>query len=373
MSKVQLKDIATVIQGGRNKLSGKNFVDDGFPAYGAGGMNGFLPSYEFEQDAVILSAIGARCGKCFHASGKWSSLANTQVILPHPEMADARFLWWQLNDEQRWPRSGTAQPFIKPSNVKSHLVALPPMAEQRRIADILDQADALRRKQQEADQCAEDLISSAMQHMVGPLHPDHDRWPEFAIEDLADPEKGSMRTGPFGSALKHSEFVDQGIAVLGIDNAVKNRFAWDQRRYITEDKYQGLIRYTVKPGDVIVTIMGTCGRSAVVPDNIPPAITTKHLATITVDRNKCLPEYLSNAIHRHPGVLAQITAANRGAIMAGLNLGIIRKVKVRLPPISLQEKFQSIVRQTRSLQEQSASANREADALFRSLSFRYFG
>jgi type I restriction enzyme S subunit len=94
-------------------------------------MNGFLPDYEFDEPAVVLSAIGARCGKCFFAEGKWASLANTQVIFPDPARADAKFLWYQLNDERRWHRSGTGQPFIKPADVKAQRVVLPPLPEQR--------------------------------------------------------------------------------------------------------------------------------------------------------------------------------------------------------------------------------------------------
>jgi type I restriction enzyme M protein len=138
--RVALGDFCEIIQGGRQGFSGKHFVESGgYPAYGAGGLNGYLPDFEFKVPAVILSSIGARCGKCFLAEGKWASLANTQIIFPDPEKANVRFLWWQLNDEKRWPRSGTAQPYIKPSNVRSHLVVLPPLKIQERIVSELDE------------------------------------------------------------------------------------------------------------------------------------------------------------------------------------------------------------------------------------------
>ncbi len=135
---------------------------------------------------------------------------------------------------------------------------------------------------------------------------------KWSFKSFAAPGPGAMRTGPFGSDLRHSEFVDAGVAVLGIDNAVRNRFAWDERRYITKEKYERLKRYTVQPHDVIVTIMGTTGRSAVVPDDVPLAITTKHLATITVNRKLAEPEFVAQAIRRHPALLGQIQQANRG-------------------------------------------------------------
>jgi type I restriction enzyme S subunit len=124
-----LGDFCQIVQGGRLKLSGNDFVAQGIPAYGAGGLNGYLDVSEFDCEAVILSAIGARCGKCFHVSGYWTSLANTQIIIPDPDRADSRFLWHQLNDEKRWHRSGTGQPFIKPSDVKVHKLFLPPLEE----------------------------------------------------------------------------------------------------------------------------------------------------------------------------------------------------------------------------------------------------
>lgn len=327
---------------------------------------------------LVLSIVGT-IGKIAFVPPQLDGGNITQCsvrIRANPKTVDARYLSWALDsprvrrqyDEYRF---GSGVPRLNVGHVRAIQIPHPPLPEQRTIADILDKADAIRRKRNEAIALTEDLLRSTFLEMVGPAAQEYGKWPVRTIESLAASAPNSMRTGPFGSDLLHSEFVDEGIAVLGIDNAVQNRFAWGERRFITPEKYERLRRYTVLPGDVIVTIMGTTGRSAVVPDDIPSAITTKHLATITLDRQQAEPEFVSQALFRHPEVLRQIAAANRGAIMNGLNLGLIKALRIPVPPPERQREFARVTTRIRSLASRM-DGHRHDESLFNSLVARAF-
>ena len=246
------------------------------------------------------------------------------------------------------------------------------LEKQRRIAAILDKSDGIWRKRKHQLRTIGHFLRSVYVHTIGHLNSSHGDWEPFTIEALAEQRKGAIRSGPFGSALRHGEFVDDGIAVLGIDNAVQNKFVWAERRFILPTKYEELRRYKVFPGDVIITIMGTTGRSAVVPKGIPKAITTKHLATITCDRELVHPEVLSFAIHSDPLIIRQIKSYNKGAIMDGLNLGVIRNLEINLPPMEEQLRFVTMLRKARAMEEMVQMPDGSGDDLFQSLSQRAF-
>ena len=329
---------------------------------------------------IVFARTGATTGKSYLLKEcPVGAVFASYLIRVRPRSADIdpRYLAWYFQTPDYWrqitsSQAGTAQPGVNATKLKSLSVPTPSLPDQRRIADILDKADAVRRKRNEAVALIEELLGSAFLELVGPNAPEYPRWRKASLESLAATLPSAMRTGPFGSDLRHSEFVEEGVAVLGIDNAVQNRFGWGERRYITPEKYEGLTRYTVKPNDVIVTIMGTTGRSAVVPEDIPLAITTKHLATLTLNRELAEPEFVAQAIHRHPAVLGQIEQASRGAIMTGLNLGLIKSLVVRLPPIETQREFAQLTGRVRLLEHHLRQAEEATGALFGAIVQRAF-
>ncbi len=259
---------------------------------------------------------------------------------------------------------------ITQSDIRTAPIPLPPLSKQRRIAAILDKADALRAKRRAALAQLDSLTQSIFIEMFGDAETQD--WPVETIADIASTNRGAIRTGPFGSQLLHSEFVDEGIAVLGIDNAVANEFRWSERRFISPSKYQELKRYTVNPGDVLITIMGTCGRCAIVPDDVSVAINTKHLCCITLDHKKCIPAFLHAYFLLHPMARRYLNQTEKGAIMAGLNMGLIKAMPIPLPPLDLQQTFAIRIQSVEALKAIHHGALQELDRLFASLQHRAF-
>lgn len=259
---------------------------------------------------------------------------------------------------------------LNSAKLKEIEIPLPPIPQQQQIAKVLDQAESLRSMRRATVDALANLKSSVFLEMFASQA--SEAWPITTIEGVAAASLGSIRTGPFGSQLLHSEFVDSGVAVLGIDNAVDNEFRWARPRYVTQEKYKSLIRYTVHPGDVLITIMGTCGRCAIVPDHIPLAINTKHLCCITLDQTSCLPAYLHSYFLHHPLARHYLTQTAKGAVMDGLNMEIIRQVPLRLPPLSLQQRFHERLVAIESMCKTHATSANELDNLFASLQQRAF-
>lgn len=359
---VSLGEVADV-NWGDTSVTKSSYVPQGYTAYSATGADGFLPYADYDRRAIVLSAIGARCGKTWFVEGKWSCIKNTIRFWSVDERLDDRYLYWVTNKEDFFPKRGAAQPFITIGDARDAKIPLPPLGEQRQIAAILDKADALRCKRKRTIELLGSLTQSTFREMFIDKG-----WPKHTVETLAR----DIRTGPFGSQLLHSEFVDEGIAVLGIDNVVANEFRWAERRYITPEKYTKLRRYKVLPRDVLITIMGTCGRCAVVPDDVPVAINTKHLCCITLDANKCLPEFLQVAFLQDPDVLQQLGVQAKGAVMPGLNMGIIKALSIPTPPIELQTEFAEKVSAVKMTLDSLRRSEIERGYLFSSLQHRAF-
>jgi type I restriction enzyme S subunit len=304
---------------------------------------------------------------------------NTVLYVKDFHGNDPRFVFYLLKhfDLSRFA-SGTGVPTLNRNFVHEELVNTPVFPEQQRIVAILDEAfDGIAAAKANAEKNLENarrVFESAFAALADEF--DQRSWARTTVADVALAKKGSIRTGPFGSQLLHGEFVGEGIAVLGIDNAVSNEFRWGKRRCITPEKFKLLSRYRVKPGDVLITIMGTCGRCAIVPDDIPTAVNTKHLCCITLDPRKCLPGFLHGYFLYHPTAQRFLAEQAKGSVMPGLNMGIIKNLPLLLPPLDQQlavlQRFDALRAETQRLESLCRQKLAALDALKKSLLDRAF-
>lgn len=136
---VNLKMLVKHRAGNSKLIKGKlsSIGGDGlYRAYSASGQDVFYKNYDYQGKAVIVSAVGARCGKAFLADEKWSAIANTHIIFPNG--LNCKFLFYVLNNEDWWIKSGSAQPFVVVNESLERPFMLPPLLEQKRIVDKIE-------------------------------------------------------------------------------------------------------------------------------------------------------------------------------------------------------------------------------------------
>lgn len=119
-----LGDLAEIQWGDTSKTK-SSYVESGFAAYSATGKDGALPYYDFDRTGVVLSAIGANCGRTWFASGKWSCIKNTIRLWSKDTAISDEFLFYATQKIDYWPRRGAAQPFISQGDARRCLIVQP--------------------------------------------------------------------------------------------------------------------------------------------------------------------------------------------------------------------------------------------------------
>jgi len=353
----RLDELCTFHQGGKLGITkNSGYVTSGVPAYSAAGQDGYVSQVEFSNtDGVILSAIGANCGRCFFASGDWTTLANVQAIIPSPSKLDAKYLYYRVNRGSYWPRSGSAQPFIKPSDIRNCWVAHPPVNQQKLIARILDTLDTQIQKTEaliaKLEKVKEGLLHDLLTRGIddnGRLRPSPEHAPELYKESplgLIPREWGygslgelstSSVIGPFGSDLVASDYRPEGVPVVFVRDVVSKTFTWKSEVYVDRQKAASLSAHDAISGDVLLTKMGLPPCIACTyPSEFPEGIVTADIVRLRPDKSMVLPDWVSNYANSEH-VASQVRAITSGVTRPKVTLSDVRSLKVAVPPLKDQ-------------------------------------
>ncbi|WP_081619221.1 restriction endonuclease subunit S [Thioalkalivibrio sp. ALE23] len=343
----QLYEACTFHQGGKLGITkSAGYVASGVPAYSAAGQDGYVGQVEFSNtDGVVLSAIGANCGRCFFASGNWTTLANVQAIIPSPSQLDAKYLYYRVNRESYWPRSGSAQPFIKPSDVRNCWVAHPPIDQQKIIASILDTLNTQIQKTEaliaKLEKVKEGLLHDLLTRGIdenGQLRPSPEQAPELYKDSplgliprewVCDQLKWFVPTADYGIS---SSLSDSGeVPVLRMNNFQDGEASLGSLKFSPASSISGL---TLQYGDVLFNRTNSIdhvGRTGIWRGQLPRVSFASYLVRLNPDQEKLSPEYLNFWLNLNSTKNMVKRYATPGVHQVNVNPTNLRKVYMAAP------------------------------------------
>lgn len=343
---------------------------EGYPAYSASGQDVRVEVPQFSTDGIVLSAVGAQCGKCFHARGAWSVVANTQPFLP-TEKADARFMFYVVNQPNFWEIGGSAQPYVQVPRTLPKPVPVPSLDTQKHIAAFLDEKTAridalIAKKQTLLERLAEKrqaIITKSVTKGLNPTAPMKDSGIDWLGQIPAHWEVKRLKfVGDTILGLTYSPFEvvneGEGLLVLRSSNVQNGKLAWGDNVFVQTKVPDELI---VRAGDILICSRN--GSRALIGKN---AVITEEYAGQTFG---AFMTVFRTPMHRfiHLVLNSELFAFQSGRFMTStinqLTVNAIKDFAVPIPPAAEQNHIadavhESLIRLDHAADEISTSIDR---------------
>ena len=245
-------------------------------------------------------------------------------------------------------------------------IPLPPLSEQKRIAGILDAADALRAKRREALAQLDTLLQSTFLDLFGDPVTNPKGWEVTRLGDTAILENGD-RSSKYPSG---TEILEEGILFLSTKNIKNSELILDTCQFISQQKFESLSRGKLQRYDLVITLRGTLGSCAIFDcDHNTGFINAQIL--ILRSKETIHHVYLHNLIISAP-ICDHFAQLATGAAVKQLTGKQIGNLLIPLPPLSLQQRFTAIVEQVEVQKARMHAQLTELDTLFAALQQRAF-
>ena len=309
---------------------------------------------------------------CWVPSLSYSATAGgfISILRANKEVVDPRYLYyWTTSPETQAALRNCGRQTTNISNLdfrraESLEIPLPgSIAEQKRLAAILDHADGIRRKRQQALRLADEFLRSVFLDMFGDPVANPKGWPRKSLEMACSWVVDCPHTTP--------RWTEAGEICLRTSNLGDGIFIWDDKRYVSEDEhFERSRRLELKCGDIVLSREGTVGIAAIVPPGTRMSM-GQRLVQLRPDDQFMRSQFLLRLI------LWVLDPTRIGQVMVGstskhLNVGELRKLNIISPPLALQKEFDQVACFTSRNRERQLLAAAESETLFQSLQHRAF-
>ena len=367
-----------------------------YPVYGSNGIIGYHSAHRTQGPTIIVGRKGSVGEVCY--SPMPCSPIDTTYYIDSFETVEPKFLYYLLRflDLHLLNRS-TAIPGLNRQDAYGVSVPMPPLAEQHRIAQTLDtlqaQIDALKARVNAiptlVERMRKSVLASAMIGSVAAFSPPlvsstRSRtkltlgdetldvpagWGSASLGSLLDSDR-KLCYGVVQPGLE----VESGIEMVRVCDIDGGKIAWDSVRKIASDVDNEYRRSRIARGDILLSIVGSIGRAAIVRKDSSANI-ARAVARLSVDPSRLTPEWLFLWL-TCPSVQWWLASSSKEVARKTLNLKELSELPVLLPTIAEQTEIVRRVEQLFAIADQLeakvSAAKQRIDSLTQSLLAKAF-
>lgn len=320
------------------------------------------------KDGDLLLSLSGNVKLCEWSFG--DALLNQRIVKLAPTACvDKRYFYWALHrvvaEIEAMARHAVIAN-VSVTDLKEFQIPLPPLPEQKRIAAILDKADAIRRKRQQAIQLADDFLRAVFLDMFGDPVTNPKGWDEYVLNEIADIRSGVTK----GKAVKPEESVTRPY--MRVANVQDGYLDLADVQQITVSK-RDAEKCLLLDGDILLTEGGDpdkLGRGHVWRGEVEGCLHQNHIFSVRVnDQGRVRSAFLSAIISSSRGKRYFLKVGKQTTGIATINKSVLSEFVPFIPPVALQDKYLAVVKRIDAVKQSLA----EGDVgLFNSLSQKAF-
>jgi type I restriction enzyme S subunit len=359
----KLGEVVIFLDSKRKPVKESERVTGIYPYYGANGLQGWINDYIFDDELILLAEDGGHFnnpdrGVAYKITGKTWVNNHAHVIKPLEDLNIDYLCRVLENYDLRTWITGTTRAKLTKGGASEILIPLPPLSEQKRIADILDKADELRQKRQQSIEKLDELLQATFIDMFGDPITNPKGWEICEVGKVTDcivpaRDKPKSFTGDIPwittDDLNHLGFTETSKKNIGLTN-----------EEITLAKAR-----LIPKNSVVISCVGNLGLASIASDNF---VMNQQLHSFQCG-DKILPEFLIFCLPFQKGyMLSRATSTT----VPYMNKSVCNSIPVTVPPLDLQKKWKLIFENSNKQKQVLKKQLAQQENLFQSLQQRAF-
>lgn len=336
--KVKLGDVC---ERGSSNLKQSDVVgmSGDYPIYGAAGYLGNVDFYHQEKPYVAVVKDGAGIGRTTLHPAKSSVIGTMQYLLPKSNILP-EYLYYVVSYKHLEKYfTGATIPHIYFKDYKNEKFNLDSLDMQKKIVDILSKCEGIIKSRNKELELLDELVKARFVEMFGTLHDNENGFDIVTIEDVCSLIKDGTHQTP-----QYTEDKKEGYKFLSSKDVMSQKVDWTNIKYIPAELHEKLYA-TIKPqrNDILMSKNGVNYGIAAVNDT--DEVFDIYVSLALLRPKKIIDPVFLKCVINNPETKWQFDSSIKGIGVPNLHLGEIKKTRMFLPPIELQNQFSDFVKQ----------------------------